>query len=305
MGATYETEQRAIDEHNRAPGSGVQDTSDGPEGWRLGHDIRFVLVAVGGGGVRIGREVARRRIRHLETVAINCDPKVQGFEEFDRRIYLGPDSGEEIDTGGSAFIGGVLARAAEPALERVFDGATFIVILGSLGGGAGSGALPHVLEIASRHGHLVSTFVVKPFRCEGDRRALAERAVGRLHMVQAFVDKQNHGRATIQVLDNESLVSSLGPVAFTKVAGHWADLVSDHIQSAIIGEFESAITANWTSSAVVTEELSGSVVRTNVPAPAGVVPPGLPVPLPAASAQSLEAELTIEIVPDVRSRENR
>lgn len=305
MGATYETEQRAIDEHNRAPGAGVQDTSDGPEGWRLGHDIRFVLVAVGGGGVRIGREIARRRIRHLETVAINCDPKVQGFEEFDRRIYLGPDSGEEIDTGGSAFIGSVLARASEPVLERVFDGATFVVILGSLGGGAGSGALPHILEVASRHGHLVSTFVVKPFRCEGERRALAERAVGKLQMVQSFVDKQSHGRATLRVLDNESLVHSLGPVAFTKVAGHWADVVSEHIQSSIIGEFESAISANWTSSAAVVTELSTPTVSTTSPTTPSFVPPGLPVPLPAAAGQELEAGLTIEIVPESRPRESR
>ncbi len=305
MGATYETEQRAIDEHNPALGNGAVDTSDGPEGWRLGHDIRFVLVAVGGGGVRIGREVARRRIRHLETVAINCDPKVQGFDEFDRRIYLGPETGEEIDTGGSAFIGGVLARAAEPALERLFDGATFVVILGSLGGGAGSGALPHVLEVASRHGHLVSTFVVKPFRCEGERRALAERAVGRLQMVQSFVEKQNRGRATLKVLDNESLVHTFGPVAFTKVAGYWADVVSEHIQSSIIGEFESAITANWTSSAVVPSELSSPVVPSTDPTPSGVTPPSLPRPLPAADASPLEAGLTIEIVTEMRPRELR
>ena len=308
MGATYEVEQRGSDEHSRAPTSGARVTTDGPEGWRLGQDIRFVLVAVGEGGVRIGREVARRHIRHLETVAINCDPKVQGFEEFDRRVYLGPDSGEEIDTGGSAFIGGVLARAAEPALERLFEGATVVVILGSLGGGAGSGALPHVLEVASRHGHLVSTFVVKPFRCEGERRALAERAVGRLHMVQSFIDKQNHGRATIQVLDNESLVHLLGPVAFSKVTNYWADVVSQHIQSSIIGEFEqavSAIGANWTSSAVATDELSVPVLIPNRPAPEGVTPPVPPTPLPVAAPVPLEAELTIEVIPELRPREIR
>lgn len=301
MGATYETEQRANDESNLAPVHGALDANGGPEGWRLGHDIRFVLVAVGGGGVRIGREVARRHIRHLETVAINCDPKVHGFEEFDRRIYLGPDSGEEIDTGGSALIGGVLARAAEPALERLFDGATFVVIVGSLGGGTGSGALPHILEVASRHGHLVSTFVVKPFRCEGERRALAERAVGRLQMVQSFIDKQNRGRATLKVLDNESLVHALGPVAFSKVMGHWANVVSQHIESSIIGEFENVIAANWTSSSVVAAELS-TPVSTSIPAPPGVAPPMPPMPLPAAGPALLEAELVLEIVPDLPAR---
>ncbi len=303
MGATYETEQRAIGEHNPALENGAVDTSDGPEGWRLGHDIRFVLVAVGGGGVRIGREVARRRIRHLETVAINCDPKVQGFDEFDRRIYLGPDTGEEIDTGGSAFIGGVLARAAEPALDRLFDGATFVVILGSLGGGAGRAAPPHAPEVARRPGHRASTCGVNPFRAAGERRARAERAVGRLQMVQSFVEKQNRGRATLKVLDNESLVHTLGPVAFSKVAGYWADVVSEHIQSSIIGEFESAITANWTSSAVVPSELSNPVARSTDPTPSGVAPPSLPTPLPAADVSPLGSGLTIEIVAEMRPRE--
>jgi len=91
-------------------------------GWeaqlRLGQDVRFVLAAVGGGAIRIGQEIARRHIRHLETVAINCDPKVQSYEDFDRRVYLGPDSGAEIDTAGSPLVGWVLARAAEPAGGR-------------------------------------------------------------------------------------------------------------------------------------------------------------------------------------------
>jgi len=147
--ASYESE-RATRDRNSTPDNGAIDG-----GWesqlRLGQDVRFVLAAVGGGGIRVAHEIARRHIRHLETVAINCDPKVQAFDEFDRRVYLGPDSGAEIDTGGSPIVGGVLARAAEPALDRIFQGATFVIVVGSLGGGAGSGALPHILRVASRH----------------------------------------------------------------------------------------------------------------------------------------------------------
>jgi len=275
---------------------------------RLGQDVRFVLVAVGGGGIRIGREIARRHLRHLETVAINCDPKVQGFDDFDRRVYLGPDTGAETDTGGSPFVGGLLARAAEPALERIFDGATFVIVVGSLGGGAGSGALPYILEVACRNSEVVSAFVVKPFRCEGERRALADRAIGRLHFVEAFVEKRERGRATLQTLDNESLISQQGRLAFNLVARHWASLIEEHIEKSFLAPVE-ALLETAELGRIAHELPMNRLPSVEVPIVAGLetppappveVPPGFPPALPAAPAASLEAELTFEIVDEAR-----
>ena len=268
---------------------------------RLGQELRVVLVAVGGGAVRIGQEIARRHLRHVETVAINCDPKVQGFEEYDRRVYLGPETGEEIDTGGSPVVGGVLARAADPSLRKVFHGASFVVIVGSLGGGAGSGALPHLLELAARHAAVVSAFVIKPFRCEGERRALAERAIGRLRLVEAFAEKCEHGAATLEVLDNEQLVPSFGARAFRSVGQHWASVIETHMDRAILAPAE-ALLASFTAVPEVPElvpavEVGGSISlgeRFPEPPPHG---PEMPPPLPAAS-RGAGAELTFEIVSD-------
>ena len=272
------------------------------ESLRLGQELRVVLVAVGGGAVRIGREIARKHLRHVETVAINCDPKVQGFEEYDRRVYLGPESGEEKDTGGSPYVGGVLARAAEPSLRNVFHGASFVVVVGSLGGGAGSGALPHLLELASRHAAVVSAFVIKPFRCEGDRRALAERAIGRLRLGEAFAEKRERGAATLEILDNEQLIPAYGGRAFSAVGQHWAEVIGDHLERAILAPAESLLESMKT--AHLLQELTSPIA-----APTGVglaepfpaAPPRgpeLPPPLPAASVA--EAELTFEIVSEAR-----
>jgi hypothetical protein len=278
------------------------------EGWehhlRLGQDVRLVLTAVGGGAVRVAREVARRHVRHLETVAINCDPRVQGFDEFDHRVYLGPDSGADRDTGGSPFVGGLLARAAEPTLHRIFHGATFVVIIGSLGGGAGSGAFPHVLEIASRNAEVVSAFVIKPFRCEGDRRSIAERAIGRLHLLESFAEKRERGCATLQILDNQSLVPQFGHTAFTKVGLHWADLLQEHIENSFLAPAEAAIAA------ARVPQIARAVVISETPRlvapPLEITPPApLPAPegppvLPAASLGGDEAELTFEVVNELR-----
>ncbi|MCI4372822.1 MAG: hypothetical protein L3K02_04170 [Thermoplasmata archaeon] len=292
---------RATRDRNSAPEDGAIDG-----GWeaqlRLGQDVRFVLAAVGGGAIRVAQEIARRHIRHLETVAINCDPKVQSFEDFDRRVYLGPDSGAEIDTGGSPIVGGVLARAAEPALDRIFQGATFVIIVGSLGGGAGSGALPHLLRVASRHAEYVSAFVIRPFRCEGERRALADRAIGQLHFVETFVEKREQGSASLRTLDNESLIASHGQQAFNQVSVHWADLVQAHIESSFIFPAEALIEAAQLNRAAYTAPMNRipeselGVLRPIDP-PAPLPHPELEPLLPSAyGAVGSEVELTFEVV---------
>ena len=287
-----------------ASDSEAEVTGTYPSTLRLGQELRVVLVAVGGGAIRITREIARQHLRHVETVAINCDPKVQGFDEFDRRVYLGPETGEEVDTGGSPMVGGVLARAAEPALRNVFQGASFVVLVGSLGGGAGSGALPHLLELASRHAAVVSAFVIKPFRCEGDRRALAERAIGRLRLVEAFAEKHERGSATLEILDNEQLVPAFGDRAFATVGQHWAEVIQLHLEQAILVPAESLLASvtvsplagDMTPQVVVSD---GHVLAERIPSP---MPhgPELPTPLPAA-AGGAEAELTIEVVSAARN----
>jgi len=267
---------------------------------------------VGGGAIRVAREVARHRIRHLETVAINCDPKVQSFDEFDRRVYLGPDSGAERDTGGSPFVGGLLARAAEPALDRIFEGATFVIVVGSLGGGAGSGALPYLLEVASRHAEVVSAFVVRPFRCEGERRALADRAIGRLHFVEAFVEKRERGLASLRTLDNEALISSQGDLPFGQVARHWAGLIEDHIETAFLAPTEALLDAASLSHSARLAPMN-ELTEAELPAvgldhpPAALpVPPELPPLLPAVTiGGSGDVELTFEIIPELRLPEAR
>lgn len=295
---TYEAERTTGEESYVRPDAGAEETVwENP--LRLGEDVRFVLVAVGGGAIRIGREIARRHLRHLECVAINCDPKVQGFEEFDRRVYLGPDSGAEVDTGGSPFVGGVLARAAEPALQRIFHGATFVILVGSLGGGAGSGALPYILDVASRSAEIVSVFVVKPFRCEGDRRALADRAIGRLHFVESFVEKRERGAATLQTLDNESLVATHGRLAINRLSEHWATVITAHIEESFLAPAEAVLATTQFVAAARVGPMN-RIPPVEVPA-LGIVPPGpapLPDPgpiLPAANAASPEVELTFEV----------
>jgi hypothetical protein len=299
---TYEAGQDG-DDRGLTPGSGDPIGGSWGNPLRLGQDVRFVLAAVGGGAIRVSREIAHRHVRHLETVAINCDPKVQGFDEFDRRVYLGPDSGAETDTGGSPFVGGVLARAAEPALQRIFHGVTFVIVVGSLGGGAGSGAFPYVLEVASRNAEVVSAFVIKPFRCEGERRALADRAIGRLHFVSSFVEKRERGLATLQTLDNESLVPTCGSLAFSRISEHWASVIEEHIERSFLAPTEAILNAAQLTPDTLSVPVNPVEMESpgiEVASPARTPVPELPAPMPALRARSDDVELTFEVDGEAR-----
>ena len=271
---------------------------------RLGQDIRFVLVCVGGGAARVGHDIIARNVRYLESVVINSDPRVQELEEFDRRVCLGagPDSGR--DTGGSPVIGGHLARAAEPALEKVFDGATFVTVIASLGGGTGTGALPFVLEAAARQSAVLSVFVIRPFRCEGERRALADRALGRLHFVDSWVEKLEHQLATLTVLDNDRLIEEAGRLPMSRLNRRWADLVATHIEKAFVIPAEAAVDAGRLAATVPEAEVSARP-EPELTLPEAVVPvapsgPLLPTAFPG-TGNSLpgpsDTELMFEIVP--------
>jgi hypothetical protein len=286
---------------------GNRDEDDGGlyENLTLGHDIRFLLVCIGGGAIRVGARVARRHIRYLETVAVNCDTRVQGAEEFDRQICLGPETGAEGDTGGSALVGGILARAAEPALTRLFERAPFVTILASLGGGAGTGALPVVLRAAARSSEVLSLFVVKPFACEPERRAMAERAIARLHFVDAFVEKQHQGLATLEVLDNQAIARSQPTMAFGQLDRHWAETIAGHIEHNFLIPAETALEASRRSIVGTSAPINISREPT-LPAPAPErIEPSIPHPMPSvapltAFAPALmgfgdDAELTFEV----------
>jgi hypothetical protein len=296
--------ERTTSDRSSAP----VDSEPMDDGWfdhlRLGQDVRFVLVAVGGGAIRVGREIARQHIRHLETVAINCDPKVQGFDDYDRRVYLGPDTGVETDTGGSPFVGGLLARAAEPALERIFHGATFVILVGSLGGGAGSGAFPYLLDVACRNSEVVSAFVIKPFLCEGERRSLADRAIARLQFVESYVERHEQGHATLTTLDNESLLRSQGQLPFAEVTRHWAGLIEHHIETSFVAPVEAMVEAVQLTRAASQPPMN-RIPEAEVPALGGLPPtapsaPEFPPLLPAAALRAAEAELTFEIEAEAR-----
>jgi hypothetical protein len=211
----------------------------------LGKDLRFLLVAVGGGAIQVARTVANRHVKYLETAAINCDRKVMAETVFDKNIYLSHWMGEEVpDSGGSPSMGSALAHVAEEEIEELFEGATCVTVLASLGGGSGTGVLPVLLDTLTRSPDLahLTVILIKPFACEERRRHLADRAMAGLYFIDGLTELVQKKRAAFIILDNEDLAREKSAMPMSHIISQYADEVTKHIEKYIsLSEMEATL----------------------------------------------------------------
>lgn len=270
-------------------------------GFRLGQEARFLLVAVGGGALRVARAAAREGVRYVETVAINGDDRVMEALDFQRRIRVELPRDGAVDEAGLPLVEPLPQLRGD--LDRLFEGCTFVTIVGSLGGEAGTEVLPSVLDAAARHAPFLSVFLLKPFACEEERRRLADHALLALKTHGSFADRSARKDATLRVLDNEVAARTQRRLPFNQLDRLWGDLIASHIRDHYIVPAESAL-----------EEFRLAMqARAPLNVPAGPAPPPLPhqphgvgplpealPPLPAiATASAIPPAAELEILLEV------
>ena len=96
--------------------------------------------------------------------------------------------------------------------------------------------------------------------------------------------KRERGVATLQTLDNESLVRTCGTLAFSRIAEHWASVIEEHIERSFLAPTEAILSAAQLAPSALSEATAHPEVETPefevVPPARGPEPP-LPAPMPA------------------------
>lgn len=282
----------------------------------LGRDVRFLLVAVGGGGIRVGREIARRKIQYLETAAVNCDRRVYEEKLFDRKFFVkGLPGDEEADGDTTVRDGSMRALAAQQELSSLFQGATCTTIVASLGGGSGSGILPVLIDLATQSPDLahLTLYLIAPFAAEEKRRRISDQTMGNLWFLDGLTELNEEGRAHIVVLDNETTFRSNPQLSISGLSNLYAGEIAEHVRKYIsISNVETMV--SWLregqvigssvgipripaaqSNFLPLEQPSLSDMATARLSPASATPPGTPPPhevellFEAESSEPLEA----------------
>lgn len=139
------------------------------------------VIGVGDAGCRAADLLAAKPLPGVECLALNSD--VRGLQEIRtaHKVQLGKDLLRGLSAGGDLELGRASAERAQDFLKKHFDNSQLIILLGGLGGGTGSGALPVIARQAREAGALVLSFVSLPFDLEGqERRRRADRGLKQL-----------------------------------------------------------------------------------------------------------------------------
>jgi len=158
---------------------------------------RIKVVGVGGAGGNTINSMINQKLEKIDFIAANTDAQALQTSKAPINIQLGLKVTKGLGAGSNPDLG---KRAAEEDLDTIYkelEGADIVFLVGGLGGGTGSGALPVIAQALKERSILTIAIVTLPFSFEGSRRAkVAEQAVQAL---QKNVD-------TLIVIPNQKLL---------------------------------------------------------------------------------------------------
>ena len=133
-------------------------------------NIRIKIIGVGGAGNNAVDRLKLDNLSNVNLAVVNTDGQVLAQSPLAEKLLIGGKVTRGLGAGGEADLGRQAALEDRESLRRMVDGVDLVFLLGGLGGGTGSGALPLLAETAVEQGALVISFITMPFTLEGERR---------------------------------------------------------------------------------------------------------------------------------------
>lgn len=142
---------------------------------------RIKVLGVGGAGGNAINSMLDAEYEGVDFIATNTDAQALRACKAPMKMQIGAKSTKGLGTGANPELG---RKAAEEDREMILDalaGADLVFLVGGLGGGTGSGALPVIARLLKEKNILTIATVTKPFLFEGKRRmTTAEKALAEL-----------------------------------------------------------------------------------------------------------------------------
>lgn len=133
-------------------------------------NIAIKLIGVGGAGSNAVDRLKMENLERLQLAVINTDYQALSSSPVQDKILIGMGVTRGLGAGGDPDLGREAAEADREKIAAVVKDCDLVFLIGGMGGGTGSGALPVVAEAATEAGALVIAFVTLPFSFEGGRR---------------------------------------------------------------------------------------------------------------------------------------
>jgi cell division protein FtsZ len=134
------------------------------------HKTKIRLIGIGGGGGSIVSELALK-MNKLDFVVANTD--VQALKKAPKKIkkfQFGQDLTDGFGAGMNPEIGKLAAENKKEEIKKLFEGQDVCILIASLGGGTGSGALPVFSRISKNLNCITYGIFTLPFEFEGEKK---------------------------------------------------------------------------------------------------------------------------------------
>ena len=133
-------------------------------------NVAIKLVGVGGAGSNAVDRLKMENLERLQLAVINTDYQALASSPVQDKVLIGMSVTRGLGAGGDPELGREAAEADREKITKVVKDCDLVFLIGGMGGGTGSGAMPVVAEMAAEDGALVIAFVTMPFSFEGGRR---------------------------------------------------------------------------------------------------------------------------------------
>lgn len=163
---------------------------------------RMLVLGVGNGGCNAVVRMAETWREGPDVVLINTDRKALAGCPVGKCVVIGEHTTKGLGAGGDVTSGRMAAEESADVIQELLAPYDFVILVGGLGGGTATGALPVIAKTAANVGALTLCLVTTPFTFEGDKRRL--KSDEGLRALSLAVD-------TVICLPNERLVELADP----------------------------------------------------------------------------------------------
>lgn len=185
---------------------------------------RIIVCGVGGAGNNTINRLESLGFNGGRLIAMNTDNIVLTSVNARKCILFGKHLTNGYGTGGDSSLGVKCARDSQAVIRNAFRGAELLFLIGGMGGGTGTGAMPEIAAIAKKMGLVVVAIVTSPFKVElEERRKKAERGIRDLSSV---VD-------SLIVVDNDKLMEIAGSLPLKQAFAVVDDFIAGAMKSVV------------------------------------------------------------------------
>jgi cell division protein FtsZ len=172
-------------------------------------NLAIKLVGVGGAGSNAVDRLKMENLERLQLAVVNTDHQALASSPVQDKVMIGMSITRGLGAGGDPELGREAAESDREKIAKVVKDCDLVFLIGGMGGGTGSGAMPTVAEIAAEQGALVIAFVTMPFSFEGGRRLKqAEEGLSALRRVCDAVIPLPNDILLQEAAENETVLDS-------------------------------------------------------------------------------------------------